>query len=296
MYMSRRPALFAAALLAASAVGARPALAEGGGSLRGSRRSVDRMYDYAVDRDLRFLRTRTGARDAVGAGRLIPLPVSGPYVHYRVVGARYPYALPATNDFVRELAAAYRNGCGERLVVTSALRPKTEQPRNASPKSVHPTGMAVDFRKPTGKCLTWLRGALLAYERAGVIEAIEERRPPHFHVAVFGDRWARFTRGEAAPAAVPAPAELAAAPAATRSPAAKAARARPAVRTVAKASTRKVAKAPARKAAARRYTVRKGDSLWSIARRHGTTVARLRAANGLRSSAVRPGRRLTIPA
>ncbi|MFL5579923.1 MAG: LysM peptidoglycan-binding domain-containing protein, partial [Gemmatimonadaceae bacterium] len=56
------------------------------------------------------------------------------------------------------------------------------------------------------------------------------------------------------------------------------------------------AKASAKPAAARRYTVRRGDSLWSIARRHGTTVARLKAVNGLRSSTVRPGRRLVVPA
>jgi LysM repeat protein len=41
--------------------------------------------------------------------------------------------------------------------------------------------------------------------------------------------------------------------------------------------------------------VRSGDSLWSIARRHGTTVDRLRSANGLRTSRVKPGQTLTIP-
>lgn len=43
-------------------------------------------------------------------------------------------------------------------------------------------------------------------------------------------------------------------------------------------------------ASTRRHTVRAGESLWAIARRHGTSVASLLAHNGLSSSAVlRPG-------
>lgn len=45
------------------------------------------------------------------------------------------------------------------------------------------------------------------------------------------------------------------------------------------------------------YQVRKGDSLWSIARRHGVTVQQLRAWNNLGNrSTIRPGQRLTIRA
>jgi LysM repeat protein len=221
-------------------------------------------------------------------------------VHYRIDGAEYPYLLPATIDFVHRFAAMYRNGCGQRLVVTSALRPESEQPRNSSPKSVHPTGIAVDLRKPSGHCLTWLRGALLTLEREGVIEATEEFSPPHMHLAVFGDRWERFVRGELSPT----PAALAAA-AAERVPEARpATAARPAAKAVAapalseanvSASRARKAAVKAKSASARRYTVRRGDSLWGIARRNGTTVARLKAANGMRSSTVRPGKRLVIP-
>lgn len=46
----------------------------------------------------------------------------------------------------------------------------------------------------------------------------------------------------------------------------------------------------------RTYTVVTGDTLWGIARRHGTSVDALRAANGLGGSEVlRPGQRLRIP-
>jgi membrane-bound lytic murein transglycosylase D len=43
------------------------------------------------------------------------------------------------------------------------------------------------------------------------------------------------------------------------------------------------------------HTVRNGESLSTIARRYGTTVSRLKAENGLRSSLIRPGQRLHIP-
>lgn len=44
-----------------------------------------------------------------------------------------------------------------------------------------------------------------------------------------------------------------------------------------------------------RYRVRKGDYLGRIAKRHHTTVSRIKRANGLRSSKLRVGQRLTIP-
>lgn len=42
------------------------------------------------------------------------------------------------------------------------------------------------------------------------------------------------------------------------------------------------------------YTVRRGDSLWRIARRYGTTVDRLRRDNGLSGNRLSPGQRLTV--
>ena len=43
------------------------------------------------------------------------------------------------------------------------------------------------------------------------------------------------------------------------------------------------------------YTVRSGDSLYAIAKRHGTTIGAVQKANGIKGSLIRPGQSLVIP-
>jgi LysM repeat protein len=43
------------------------------------------------------------------------------------------------------------------------------------------------------------------------------------------------------------------------------------------------------------YTIKGGDTLGAIARRNGTTVAKIKAANGLKSDMIRAGKTLKIP-
>ncbi len=43
------------------------------------------------------------------------------------------------------------------------------------------------------------------------------------------------------------------------------------------------------------YTVKKGDTLSGIARRYGTTVSKIKAANGLKSDLIRDGKTLKVP-
>src|SRR3954470_12086389 len=91
-------------------------------TLRGSRGSVERMYGQAQRQDLTFYRSGNGVRSAAAGGDLVRLR---PNDDYRVAGASFAYALPTTRTFVQRLASQYRDVCGERLVVTSATRPRS---------------------------------------------------------------------------------------------------------------------------------------------------------------------------
>ena len=176
--------LLTAALVAASLI----ALPEPGAaqSLRGSHASVSLIYRRAVRGGLDFYETTTDVKRAVVRGELVRLNGNA---HYRLDNIGMPYVRPETKAFVLDLAADYHRACGAPLVITSATRPISRRLANSSELSVHPTGMAVDLRKPAGRCRTWLRRALLAAERRGAIDATEERHPPHFHVAVLPPRY-----------------------------------------------------------------------------------------------------------
>jgi hypothetical protein len=179
-----------ALLLVLLAAGASPARAQAPHeSLRGSPESVNRMWQGALEAGLGFYTTPTDVHDAASTGALVPLTGSRDVRLHRVA---FPYVAPATYAFVEQLGARHRQACGQPLVVTSATRPSTRQPDNSVVLSVHPTGMAVDLHKPTGRCLRWLRATLLELEGVGAIEATEERRPAHFHVAVFPTEYARY--------------------------------------------------------------------------------------------------------
>lgn len=178
--MPSRRFIAASLAVASLVVAAEPSFAQ---SLRGSHASVNLMYRTAVRGGLDFYETNAEVRRAVVRGELVALPGNA---NYTVSNVRTPYVRPQTKSFVTSLAADYRRACGEAMVVTSAARPMSRKLVNSSSLSVHPTGMAVDLRKPRGRCLTWLRKTLLAAERSGTVEATEERRPPHFHVAVLG--------------------------------------------------------------------------------------------------------------
>jgi hypothetical protein len=101
-------------------------------------------------------------------------------------GVSFPVTRPFVRSFLYELASQYNATCDEKLVVTSLTRAITTQPKNASRISVHPSGMAVDLRIPSGKkCRTWFEKTLLSYERRMVIDLTKEKHPPHYHIVVF---------------------------------------------------------------------------------------------------------------
>jgi hypothetical protein len=235
----------AALAIGCVAVSSSPAGAQ---SLKGSRSSLDLQERVAAQHDFTYIRTSEQARWFVDQGYLVRIRSSAGYELKRM---SHPYARPEVELFLSRLGSQYRAACGEPLVVTSLTRPTTRQPRNASSRSVHPTGMAMDLRRSNNRsCRSWMESVLLSLEGAGVLEATYERNPPHFHVALFPKQYAAFVER----------------------------------RETAGTNTADLA-----------YQVRKGDSLWAIARRHGTDVSHLRAANGLTGNQIYAGQVLTVP-
>ena len=253
----RFPIVAAIVALASTPLVVAPAVAQ---SLRGSMESVERMYAHARTEQLSFYETPSDVRDAAKEGRLVRLESNGTMQLHNV---RYPYVRPSTRMFVERLATQYRSECGEALVVTSGVRPATRQPRNSIGElSVHPTGMAIDLRKPRKtKCLRWLRATLLDLESGNVLEATEEHVPAHFHVAVFPTEYTRYASAKAKGDA-----------------------------------NARVALATHTSGGITTYRVHEGDTLWDIARAHATTVDAILGANDLETDVIKPGQELRIPA
>ena len=254
------------AILLTLAVGASQAHAQ---TLRGSLSSMVRQNRVAREHDYTFLRTGTDVNRYVDRGYLVPIRGNA---NYELARVSFPYARPQVHTFLQRLSAQYRAACGEQLVVTSLTRPQTRQPRNASSRSVHPTGMAIDLRVSRQRsCRSWLEQTLLSLESRGVLDATREHRPPHYHIALFPDEYEEYV-GQVATAAQP--------------------RAEDAART----SASIVASSNDSGNDTLRYRVRSGDSLWNIARSHGTTVNRLRSINNLRTSRIYAGQVIEVPA
>ncbi len=255
---TRRPSANASAIAALAAVAmmvaaAGPAAAQ---SLRGSSASLDVQNRVAVEHDFTYIRDGAQVVRFVNAGYLVEVR---PNRDFDLHAVSFPYARPEAELFVRRLASQYRSACGEKLVVTSLTRPLNRQPSNASDRSVHPTGMAIDLRlSRNASCRSWLEGVLLSLEGAGVLEATRERYPAHYHIALFPSQYHRYVE-------------------------------------------RVTDEAPALKEATRvtvstqSYRVRRGDSLWDIARQFDTSVEQIQVANDLRGARIYAGQTLEIP-
>ena len=252
--MFARSALLRVLAVAFSLAGAvRPASAQ---SLVGSAASLDLQNQSARKHDYTFLADRSQVRRFVTAGYLVSVMPSADLELHRV---SYPYTRPGVRLFLERLASQYRRACGERLVVTSLTRPVSEQPRNASDRSVHPTGMAVDLRRSWSRvCRNWLEQVLLDLEGVRILEATRERRPAHYHVALFPRAYTDYLERR-------------------------------------RVSFRLASSSGGSGSSTMQYVVGSGDSLWTIARRYGVTVTQLRDRNGLTSSRIIPGQVLELP-
>ena len=160
------------------------------------------QHGVAVEHHYTFLKTPDQVRDYVAKGRLEQFSGNANYVLNEV---SFPYARREVRLFVERIAGDYRTANGGTLVVTSLTRPNLLQPRNAHELSVHPTGMAVDFRVPEDTTSRqWLEKTLVAMEKDGLIDATRERHPPHYHVAVFREPFLAYEKKRAAQDAVAA--------------------------------------------------------------------------------------------
>lgn len=237
-------------------------------SLRGSASKLDLQNRVAEQNDFTYLSTRQQVQTFVELGLLVPVQAND---DFELKAVSFPYSRPEAALFVDRFASQYRHACGEKLVVTSLTRPISDQPRNASDRSVHPTGMAVDLRVSTDRrCRSWLESTLLQLAGNGVLDATRETRPPHYHVVVFPAQYsahvqqlgARFTESVSEQAAVQG------------EPISQA-----------EAASQRI-----------EYTVRQGDSLWTIARKLGTTVELIQQENDLHTSRIFAGQVISVPA
>jgi len=243
---------------------AHPAQAQ---TLKGSPTSVEKQYRLAQSYGFNFIKTASEVAPNVESGELHKVS-PGQYMELHDVS--YPYAVSETRLFLDRLSQQYYAACGEKLIVTSLLRPVSNQPANAAALSVHPTGMAVDLRIPAkGKCRSWLEKTLLSLEKERVLDVTRERRPAHYHVAVYARQYE------------------------TRVAALEAKFRQPTTQT-SDQPTQEVAVSSG-PASHQDYIVRKGDSLWEIAAKTGVSVADLRTANKLRGNRINVGQTLLIP-
>jgi uncharacterized protein YcbK (DUF882 family) len=111
------------------------------------------------------------------------------------------YCKSWTRDFVEDFSRAFYDEFKKPIQVNSAIRTIQQQKklrrhnRNAGPiegdtASTHLTGIALDIsnRGLTRKQHTWIEQYFLPLKDKGLIDPIEERRQPVFHVVVF-DRY-----------------------------------------------------------------------------------------------------------
>lgn len=256
-------------------------------TLKGSAESINKQYRTAIAYGFSFVSTAQSLNSHLNTNQLVRV---SPDRYMALHDVSYPYAVQGTKLFLSRLSAQYYSMCGEKLTVTSLLRPKDRQPANSVARSVHPTGMAVDLRIPSKpKCRSWLENTLLSLERERVLDVTRERYPPHYHVAVYSRDYETRVAGLAGSKAVDTAVDTIAESKALV----------PVAETVADNSTAKRVSGfvgATHTGTYQQYVVRKGDTLSQIASRNRVQVAQLRSLNNLRGNRIDAGQKLRIPA
>ncbi len=309
------------AILTTAAVSlAGPALAQ---SLKGSPASMTRQNQEALRYGYSFLENGQAVNQFVDRGHLVKV---SPNRYMDLHDVSYPYARPGVKMFLDRISSQYLSACGEKLTITSLTRPINRQPSNASSASVHPTGMAADLRIPSkSNCRSWLERTLLTLEGSGVIDVTRERNPPHYHVAVFTQSYEQYVttisgtateyvvrRGDSLSAISNLTgvsiAQLRAANGMSgdllqvgqklqipgNAPANATGNTTATVASLAPSSAEGEGRDVAAAVSEITHRVRRGETLWRIANRYGTSVNTLRSQNGLADDVLQVGQMLRI--
>ena len=231
-------------------------------SLRGSSHSLDRQQTAAKRARLKLHKTRREVMHSVRKGLLIRVRPSSTL---QLANVSYPYAHPKLHRLLNQLSKLYYNHCRAPLVITSLTRPIHEQPRNASRRSVHPAGLAADLRVPPPGCRKWLRTTLLNWESQGLVEATREKRPPHFHLVAMTHNLSTRQISQLGK------------------------------HSTLKKNKRKKAHKTHRHNRYKKYRVRKGDSIWKLARKWRVSEQSIKRLNHLHSSRIDYGQILLVP-
>jgi hypothetical protein len=163
--------------------------------LRGSRLSMERQNQVALDAGYTFARTFEDIDRMLATGELVEL--HGDENYDLREGIRSNAARPEVRVFIERLAAEYHAANGEKLIVTSLTRPASSQPGNASALSVHPTGMSIDLRvSQLPESRQWIEQHLLGMEADGLLDVTREYHPPHYHLALFPEAYMAHLEAE----------------------------------------------------------------------------------------------------
>jgi LysM repeat protein len=164
--------------------------------------------------------------------------------------------------------------------------------------------MAVDLRiPPTQKCRAWLESTLLSLEKQHAVDVTRERHPPHYHVAVFNktpETRVAANSGSGQGYVVRKGDTLSRISARTGVAVAQLRAANGLRGNLIKAG--QTLQLPANAAAANQvvaaneiiYRVNRGDTLWRIANRYGTSVEKLRQSNSHANDFLQVGQVLKI--
>lgn len=248
-------------------------------SLKGSAASLDRQNRAANRASLKRHQTPKELMRTVQQGKLIRIQ-DGKF--FELHNVSYPYAHPQLKDFLVDFAKIMRRECGINLVITSLARPISTQPKNASSRSVHPTGIAADLRLPPQYCRKKIEPILLQLEHMKVIEATRERRPPHYHVSINPVGYLEAIQSGNGSLQITSPSHSKAQQKEFR---------------VTQDSIKKHKKSKKRKRIKQHkvYRVKSGDTLWDLAQKWNVTVQAIQRTNQLKSSRIDLGQNLKIP-